>query len=108
MPDIAEGNAEGRASLVADSTQTAARAEDCPDGSEKPYFYDTGLILGRISRLHGYSYLLSGLSFVFLSGFSSLPLTKWNDEGGIPQADVGLVSVLLKLWIGTTVSEGEG
>ena len=76
-------------------------------GTGKPYFYGAGRILGRVSRLYGYSMLSSGISSLFMSGFSSLPLTKWDDqdkEGGVPRAHVELVSILLMLWLGVGVS----
>ena len=103
-------------------------------GNAKPYFYGTGRMLGRVSRLYGkfarseskpqmrqsrkslkhhsyvsafwagYSFLVASISSLFVSGFSSLPLTKWDDKGGIPQADVVLVSVLDLLWISVAVS----
>ena len=80
-----------------------AQAQDHAAGGSKPYFYGAGRILGRVSRLYGYSGLLSGISFLFLSGFSSLPLTKWDDKG-VPRAHVELVSVLLMLWFSAGVS----
>ena len=80
------------------------RARDRANGNAKPYFYDAGRILGRISMLYGYSFLLSGINSLFVTGFSSIPLTKWDDEGGIPRADVGLVSVSLMLWSSAAVS----
>ena len=75
-------------------------------GNAKPYFYGAGRILGRVSRLYGYSMLLSGISSLFLTGFSSLPITKWDDKekGGIPRAHNELVSVLLILWMAVAVS----
>ena len=95
--DRAHGNIEGSAPRVA-----GAHAA----GTGKPYFYGAGRILGRVSRLYGYSLLLSGISSLFLSGFSSLPLTNWDDKdkGGVPRAHVELVSVLLMLWLGAAVS----
>ena len=87
---------------VADAQTTTARAQDRVVA--KPYFYNAGRILGRVARLYGYSMLLSGISSLFLSGFSSLPLTKWDGKEGVPRADVVLVSVLLKLWISAGVS----
>ena len=81
-----------------------AQAQDRAAGSAKPYFYGAGRILGRVSRLYGYSLLLSGITSLFVTGFSSLPLTKWEDGEGVPRADVVLVSVLLKLWIAMAVS----
>ena len=81
-----------------------AQAQNRVRGNVRLNFYDTGRILGRVSRLYGYSGLLSGIGSLFLSAFSSLPLTKWDDEGGVPRADVVLVSVLLKVWLGLAVS----
>ena len=75
-------------------------------GTGKPYFYGAGRILGRVSRLYGYAMLVSGISSLFVSGFSSLPLTKWDDEdkGGVPRAHNEIVNVLLILWLSATVS----
>ena len=76
-------------------------------GTGKPYFYGAGRILGRVSRLYGYSLLVSGIGSIFLSGFSSLPLTKWDDkekEGGVPRAHNELVSLILMIWISAFVS----
>ena len=83
-----------------------AQAQDRAAGTGKPYFYGAGRILGRISMLYGYSLLISGIGSLFLSGFSSLPLTKWDDKdkGGVPRAHNELVSVLLNLWMAAAVS----
>ena len=100
-----EAEPEERALGVADA-RSDAPARNRAVGTGKPYFYGAGRILGRVSRLYGYSMLLSGISSLFLSGFSSLPLTKWNDKdkGGVPKAHNELVPVLLMLWVGAGVS----
>ena len=92
--------------MVAAARLAAAKARNRAAGTGKPYFYGAGRILGRVSRIYGYSTLLSGFSTLFLCAFSSLPLTKWDDKdkGGVPRAHVELVSVLLMLWIAPTVS----
>ena len=79
------------------------QAQDRTVGGAKPYFYEAGRILGRVSRLYGYALLPSAISSLFVSGISSLPLTRWDD--GVPLADIGLVSVLLNLWMGMAVSQ---
>ena len=96
---------EGRSLRVADAEPMALARNRTAD-TRKPYFYGAGRILGRVSRLYGYSLLVSGISSLFLTGFSSLPLTKWDDEdkGGVPRAHVELVSVLLMLWVAFAVS----
>ena len=93
------------ASQVA-GARPGSRARNRAADSTKPYFYGAGRILGRVSRLYGYSLLLSGISTLFQLGFSSLPLTKWEDKdkGGVPRAHNELVSVLLVLWISACVS----
>ena len=103
--DRAEANPEERA-LGVSGARPDARARNRAAGTGKPHFYGAGRILGRVSRLYGYSLLLSGISSLFVSGFSSLPLTKWDDKdkGGVPKAHVELVSVLLMLWITAAVS----
>ena len=90
--------------IRAAGARPGSRARNRAADSTKPYFYGAGRILGRISRLYGYSLLLSGISSLFVTGFSSLPLTKWGDKEGVPRADVVLVSVLLKLWLAVAVS----
>ena len=90
------------------NAQPASRDQDRAAGSTKPYFYDTGRILGRISRLYGYALVISGCSSVFASAVSSLPLTDWGDDGGVPRANLGVVTMLIDLWSGVAVSdEGE-
>ena len=97
----AQVNPEGRARVIAGAHSGAAvvqaperqRAED-----EKPYFHDSGRIVGQVSRLYGYSVINAAFSSLFLCGFSSLPLTKWDDEDGLPKANVSLVSVFVTLW----------
>ena len=95
--DRAHGNLEGRAPRAAGAHAV---------GTGKPYFYGAGRILGRVSRLYGYSMLLSGISSLFVTGISSLPLTKWDDKdnGGVPRAHNELVNVLLMLWFSAGVS----
>ena len=61
--------------------------------------------MGQISRLYGYAILIAGVTAVAILGFSSLSLTRWDDEEAVPRADVGLVSVFLKLWLGVAVSQ---
>ena len=99
-----KANTEEMASRVAG--RVAARTRNRAAGTGKPYFYGAGRVLGRVSRIYGYSLLTSGITSLFLCGFSSLPLTKWEDkdEGGVPRAHVELVSVVLMLWISTGVS----
>ena len=57
-----------------------------------------GRLLEQCSRLYGYALLIAGIDSLFLAGVSSLPLTKWNDDG-VPRADVVAVSTLLGGWI---------
>ena len=103
MEDRTEGNLR---ELQVAGARSFPRRQDLAAGSAKPYFYGAGRILGRVSRLYGYSLLVSGISCLFVSGLSSLPLTKWDDKdkGGVPRAHVELVSVLLKLWMSAGVS----
>ena len=103
MEDRAQGNREGRALQVA-GARPSPRRQDRARVNAKPYFYSAGRILGRVSRLYGYSLLVSGISSLFVTGFSSLPLTKWGDKEGVPRADAVLVSVLLNLWLSAAVS----
>ena len=102
--DRAEAEREERALGVANA-HSDARARNRAAGTAKPYFYGVGRILGRVSRLYGYSLLLSGITSLFVTGFSSLPLTKWDDKEGVPRADVVLVFILLKLWLSLAVSK---
>ena len=95
---------QARALQVAGARPAPRADQDRADGDEKPFFYDAGRILGRISRLYGYSLLIAGIHSIFMSGVSLLPLTKWDGEEGVPRADVILVSLLLKLWICAGVS----
>ena len=65
---------------------------------------DFAKIVEDLSRTYGYALLGSVLNIVFVLGVSSLPLTKWDAEGGVPRAHVELVSILLMLWLGVGVS----
>ena len=56
-----------------------------------------GHIIEQVSRLYGYALLIAGVDAIFLSGVSSLPLTKWDGEG-VPRADTLIVSSLLSCW----------
>ena len=57
-----------------------------------------GRILEQCSKLYGYAFLVSGIDSIFLAVVSSLPLTKWNDDG-VPRADPFAVSTLLGTWL---------
>ena len=63
-------------------------------GDRKPNFHNAGMIIGQVSRVYGYSLLISMFICLFLACFSSLPLTKWDDEDGLPRANVALVSYM--------------
>ena len=54
-----------------------------------------GRIVEQCSKLYGYGLLIAGIDSLFLAGVSSLPLTKWDDEKGVPRADAFAVSALL-------------
>ena len=113
----AQVNPEERALQVAGARTPSAQVgadrnsnraqQDRANDNAKPSFYDSGRILGRISRLYGYSFLLSGIVSLFVSGISSLPLTKWDDEEGVPRADVALVMAVLFLWLSGAVSRDQ-
>ena len=57
-----------------------------------------GRIVEQCSRLYGYAFLVSGIDSIFLAAVSSLPLTKWDDDG-VPRADPFAVSTLLGTWL---------
>ena len=59
---------------------------------------DFGRVIENVSRLYGYSGILSGINTIFVSAISLMPLTNWDDEQGVPRANVLLVSVLLVIW----------
>ena len=92
------------AGVARPGTARSQAQQGCADGFPKPTFYDAGRILGKTSRLYGYSFLHAGICSVFVSGVSSLPLTAWDDEGHVPKANVTLVSLFLFLWFAITVS----
>ncbi len=54
-----------------------------------------GYSLEQCSKLYGYALLISGIDSLFVAGVSSLPLTNWDDEDGVPRADTFAVSALL-------------
>ena len=60
--------------------------------------FTAGHLIEQLSRLYGYALLIAGIDSIFIVGVSSLPLTKWNDDG-VPRADVFIVSTLLGCWI---------
>ena len=43
-----------------------------------------GRVVEQLSKIYGYAILVSGLDSVVIIGVSTLPFTRWNDEG-VPQ-----------------------
>ena len=62
--------------------------------------FTAGHLIEQLSRLYGYALLIAGIESIFIVCTSSLPLTKWNDEG-VPRANVFVVSTLLGIWLST-------
>ena len=56
-----------------------------------------GRVLEQVSKIYGYSFLVSAIDGIFISGISLLPLTNWDGEG-VPRADVFVVSLTLGVW----------
>ena len=51
----------------------------------------------QLSRLYGYAIIIAAFNGIILSGISSLPFTKWDDDG-VPRADALIVSGFLGVW----------
>ena len=107
MADSVQVNPEARTLQVPAAPPAAAldEQERARIANWKPAFYASGRIVEKLSKLYGYSIIIAGISSIFTSGFSSLPLTKWDNEQGVPRADVALVNLLPPLWIGLAVSD---
>ena len=84
-----------------------ARGEERANLIAKPSFYHVGRIVEQVARIYGYSLLIAGICSFVMSGFSSLPWTKWDDKEGVPRAKVAMVSLLLELWIALGVSRSD-
>ncbi len=106
MADGVQVNPEARTLQVAapPAPSSVALDERSRITNWKPAFYATGRIVEKLSKLYGYAVLIAGISSIFLSGISSLPLTKWDNEEGVPHADVVVVNLLPLVWIGLAVS----
>ena len=63
-------------------------------------------VIEHVSRLYGYALLIAGVDAFFVTGVSSLPLTKWDSEF-VPHADIFVVSVLLGVWVAVSRVERE-
>ena len=61
-----------------------------------------GHIIHELSRLYGYAVLVAGVDAFVLTSVTSLPLTRWND-GGVPRADVLVVSAVIGGWTALAV-----
>ena len=56
-----------------------------------------GRVVEQLSRLYGYAILIAAFNGIILSGISSLPFTKWDDDG-VPRADALIVSGFIGVW----------
>ena len=103
MASNVQANQEQRSLQVADAPPEDPQTQDHDDVA-KPSLYGVGRIVEHVSRLYGYSFVISGICSMVASAVSSLPLTKWDEEEGVPQADVVAVNVLIAIWDAVGVS----
>ena len=80
----------------------AGRPEAAPAAGVRAIAHHVASTVGRVveqlSRLYGYAIIIAAFNGTVLSGISSLPFTKWDDDG-VPRADALIVSGFLGVWM---------